>query len=101
MSLDVLLYYRVSTINDFILITEYNPLEFQDMKTIERHNNVLLNKLLDKKSSSSNIYIQGVIKNFEEYASNNPELNYHFKKLFLNEYLNSKYNKDNNNYKIF
>ena len=91
----LLLYYRVSTINDFILITEYNPLEFQDMKTIERHNNVLLNKLLDKKSSSSNIYIQGVIKNFEEYASNNPELNYHFKKLFLNEYLNSKYNKEN------
>ena len=64
-----------------MLITENNPLEFQDMKTVERHNNILLSKLLDKKSSSSNIFIQGIIKNFGEYVSNNPELNFHFQKL--------------------
>ena len=91
----IFLYYRVNTMNNLEIITEYNPFEFQDMKTIERHNSILLNKLIDKKSSSSNIFIQGIIKNFDEYLSNNPELNYHFKKLFHNEYLYSKYNKEN------
>ena len=91
----LILFHRVNKLNDFIIITEHNPLEFQDMKTIERHNSILLAKLLDKKSSSSNIFIQGIIKNFEEYVSNNPELNYHFKKLLRNVYLNTKYNKEN------
>ena len=89
------LFHRVNTINEFILVTENNPLEFRDMKSIEKHNSILLTKLIDKKSSSSNIYIQGIIKNFDEYISNNPELNYHFKKLLNNEYLSSKYNKEN------
>ena len=89
------LYYRVNTMNDLVIITEYNPFELQDMKTIERHNSILLDKLIDKKSSSSNIFIQGIIKNFDEYISNNPELNYHFNKLLRNEYLYSKYNKEN------
>ena len=91
----IFLYNRKITIKKLVLITENNPLEFQDMKTVERHNNILLSKLLDKKSSSSNIFIQGIIKNFGEYVSNNPELNFHFQKLLRNEYLNSKYDKEN------
>ena len=89
------LFHRVNVINEFILVTENNPLEFRDMKSIEKHNSILLTKLIDKKSSSSNIFIQGIIKNFDEYISNNPELNYHFKKLLNNEYLKTKYNKEN------
>ena len=89
------LFHRVNIINEYILVTENNPLEFRDMKSIEKHNSILLTKLIDKKSSSSNIFIQGIIKNFDEYVSNNPELNYHFKKLLNNDYLSSKYNKEN------
>ena len=91
----VFLYHRVNVIYEYVLVTENNPLEFLDMKSIEKHNSILLTKLIDKKSSSSNIFIQGIIKNFDEYVSNNPELNYHFKKLLNNEYLSSKYNKEN------
>ena len=90
----LLLYYRIKSIKQLKLITEYNPFEFQDIKTIEVHNSILLAKLLDKKSSSSIIFIQGIIKNFEEYISNIPELNMSFKKLLSNEYLYSKYNKE-------
>ena len=38
--------------------------------------------------------LYGIIKNFEEFTNNNPEINYHYQKLLNDKYLNTKFNKN-------
>ena len=49
---------------------------------------------LDYNYNESKILIFGIIKKFEEFISNNPEINYQYQNLINNEYLNKKFNKE-------
>ena len=84
--------YKAYKIEEYLLITENNIFEFKNIKYIEKYKNVLLNKLKDK-NNDSKILILGVIKKFEDYAKNNPEINYHYRKLLNDEVLVKKFRK--------
>ena len=77
-----------------LLITESNVFEFKDIKSIEMYKNILLNILADKNSNKSKILIFGIVKKFEEYVINNPEINYQYQKLLNDKNLRRKFNKD-------
>ena len=76
------------------LVTEENIFEFKNINSIEIYKSILLNKLSEKNNNDSKIFIFGIIKKFEEFANDNPEINYQFEKLLNNEGLNTRFNKD-------
>ena len=90
----IILLYKLNQINEYLMITERNFLEFKNIKSIEIYNNVLLNTLTNKNDVDSKILLYGNIKIFEEYLNNNPEINYHYQKLLKNNFLNKKYNNE-------
>ena len=86
--------YKLKKINEILLITETNILEFKNIKSVEMYNNILLNQLTNITNNSTKILLYGNIKNVEEYIYNNPELSYHYHKLLNDKYFNKLYNKD-------
>lgn len=90
----IILLYKLNQINEYLMITERNFLEFKNIKSIEIYNNVLLKTLTNKNDVDSKILLYGNIKIFEEYLNNNPEINYHYQKLLKNNFLNKKYNNE-------
>ena len=90
----ILLLTKTKKIKEISLITESDILEFNDIKSIEMHNNILLNELSNKNYFSTKIILYGTIKKFETYLDNSPEINYHYHKLLNDKYLNNKFNKE-------
>ena len=90
----IILFCKAYKIKEISLITDSDIFEFKDIKTIEMHNNALLNELSNKRKFSSKLLLYGIIKKFEECIDNNPEVNYHYYKLLNDKYLNKKYNKE-------
>ena len=86
--------YKTNKMKIHSLITEDNTFEFKDNKSIEMYKNILLNLSRDKNSYESKLLIYGIVKKFEEYAINNPEINYQYHKLLNDNYLTKKYNKE-------
>ena len=80
--------------NENLLITDANIFEFNDIKSIEMLKNILLIKLAERNRNKSNILIYGIIKKFEEFVNNNPEINYQYQKLLNDKNLNKKFNKE-------
>jgi len=83
--------YKSDRINDYLLITEQNVFEFKNVKSIETYKNILLKKLNNKTNNESKIILFGIIKKFEEFASNNPEIYYQYQKLLKDKNLNKKF----------
>ena len=79
-------------ISYFSLMTEANIIELKSIKLFEMFNYNLLKLLTNKNNCNSKILIYGNIKEFEEYANSNPEINYQYQKLINDKYLNYKYN---------
>ena len=90
----IFLLYKNNTIKEFKLVSESNILEISDIKSIEMFKNNVLKILSNKNNIDSKILLYGIIKNFEEYINNNPEINYHYQKIINDIYLNRKYNKN-------
>ena len=89
-----ILLYKVNKMKELSLITDFNFLDFKDIKSIEMHNHFILSLLSNKNNYSSKILLFGTIDNFEEELNNNPEINYHYQKLINVKYLNKKFNKE-------
>ena len=90
----ILLMYKMNKMKEILLVTESNIFEIKNIKSIEMYNNILLDKLSNKKEFSSKIILYGNIKSFEDYCNNNPEINYHYQKLLNDNNLNNKYSKE-------
>ena len=84
-------FYKSDRIEEYLLITEKNVFEFKNVKSMEKYKNILLKKLANKNSNESKILIFGIIKKFEEFASNNPEIYYQYIKLMKDKKLNKKF----------
>ena len=80
--------------NENILITEANIFELNNLKSIEMLKNTLLIKLSEKNQNKIKILLFGIIKKFEEFISNNPEINYQYQKLINDKNLNKKFNRE-------
>ena len=80
--------------NEYSLITEINVFEFKNNKMIEIYINILLKHLCNKRNITSKIFLYGMIKKFEEYFNNNPELLYNYQKLINDNNLIVKFNKE-------
>ena len=76
------------------LLIKTNVFEFSNQNLIEKYKNILLKRLENNYDNESKIYIFGIIKKFEEFINNNPEISYQYHKLINNEYLNKKYNRE-------
>ena len=87
-------FYKAHKIKEYLLLTNSNIFEFKDIKSIEMYKNILLKKLSDKNNYHSKILLFGIIKKFEEFSMNNPELNYQYHRLKDNKILAKKFNKD-------
>ena len=87
-------FYKAHKIKEYLLITNSNIFEFKDIKSIEMYKNILLKKLTDKNNYHSKILLFGIIKKFEEFSMNNPELNYQYHRLKDSKILAKKFNKD-------
>ena len=79
---------------EFRLITELNILQGNSLKEIEVYNELLIN-LSKKNDHKSRTLIAGVIKRFEEYLSNNLELNEDYHKLINDKHLQKKFSSFN------
>ena len=90
----IIAFYKADKMNEYLLITEENIFEFKNIKAIETYKNILLNQLTKRNNNKSKVLIFGVIKKFEEFASNNPEINYQYQKLMKDNHLNKRFNKD-------
>ena len=90
----IIAFYKADKMREYLLITEENIFEFKNIKSIETYKNILLHKLNKKNDNKSKVLIFGVIKKFEEFASNNPEINYQYQKLLEDKHLNKRFNKD-------
>jgi hypothetical protein len=66
-----LVFYKAHLLKEYSLITEENIFEFKNIKSIEMYINILLKKLCEKNNFKSRILLLGIIKKFEEFASNN------------------------------
>ena len=88
------IFYKANKMKEFLLLTESNIFELSNIKSIEIFKNSALNILANKNNIKSKIILYGIINNFEEFANNTPEINYHYQKLLNNKYLNSKYSKN-------
>ena len=87
-------FYKAHKIKEYSLITEENIFEFKNNKSIEMYNNIILSKLSEKSEHKSKILLLGIIKKFEEFASNNPEINFHYHKLLNDKTLKKKFNNE-------
>jgi len=85
---------RIFKLQENSLLTKAKVFEFSNQNLIEKYRNILLKRLENNSDNESKIFIFGIIKNFEEFINNNPEINYQYQKLINNEYLNKKYNKE-------
>ena len=90
----ILAFYKADKMREYLLITEKNIFEFKNIKSIETYKNILLNILNKRNDNKSKVLIFGVIKKFEEFASNNPEINYQYQKLLQDNNLNKRFNKE-------
>jgi len=88
----IIAFYKSDRINEYLLITEQNVFELKDVMSIETYKHILLQKLTNKSNNESKILIFGIIKKFEEFASNNPEIHYQYQKLLKDKNLNKKFN---------
>ena len=88
----LLLVYKRIKIIDYLLITKSNILDFNSIKSIEKYNNLLLDGLMNKTNNTSKIILFGIIKNYEEYLKENPEINYCYQKILLDKFLKYNYN---------
>ena len=83
------LYYN-NNYSNFKLITEFNFFEENNLNNIEKYNQILLDIII-KNEARNKILISGVIKKFEEYLYNNPELYDQYKKIKNSQYLRHKF----------
>jgi uncharacterized membrane protein len=72
------------------LITEFNFFEVNNLKDIEIYNSMLI-RLLKNNDPKSKILISGVIKRFEDYISNNAEIDESYHKLLNDKHLQKKF----------
>ena len=93
-ALIILILYKKAQIKKFFLISEYNISEMNNIKNIESFKNNILAKLYDKNNIKAKILLHGIIKKFDEFINNNPELNNQYLKLTNDKYLKIKYNKN-------
>ena len=89
----IILFDKQNNIKENELISNSNIFELTNVKSIEMFKNILLNNLINKQNNKSKILLLGVIKKFEEYSYNNPEINNIYHKLLNDKYLNKKFNK--------
>ena len=89
-----ILTYKINKIKKFSLMSKSINLEFESIKSIEMYINNLLVILSQKNNNISKVVIYGNVKNFEEYISNNPEINFIYQKFLNDKYLNHKFNKN-------
>ena len=73
------------------LLTDFNIFEAKTLKEIELFNQTLLN-LMDQRSIRTKTLLVGIVKKFEDYTRNSPELLEKFTKLSTNEHLKKKFN---------
>ena len=73
------------------LLTDFNIFEAKTLKEIELFNQTLLN-LMNQRTIRSKTLLVGLIKKFEEYTKNSPELTEKFLKLSSNEHFKKKFN---------
>ena len=89
----VISFYKALKMTEYALITSYNIFEFKTIKSIEMYKNILINKMSNK-NSDSKILLFGIIKKFEEFTHNNPEINVNYHKLLNNNLLSKQYNQE-------
>jgi hypothetical protein len=77
---------RIYKLQENSLLTKNNVFEFSNINLIEKYKNILLKKLENNFNNESKIFIFGIIKKFEEFISNNPEISYQYQKIINNEY---------------
>ena len=87
-------FYKSHKLKENKLITEENIFEFKSIKSIEMYKNIILRKLRDINNGPSKIVLFGIIKKFEEFSLNNPEISYQYQKIISNKNLTKKINKD-------
>ena len=90
----ILLFHIIIKINNFIILSELKILEPHNIKSIEIITSNLLKLLHFQNNIKKRILLHGIIKNFEEYAKNNPEVNNHYQKLINDKYLLEKFDKE-------
>ena len=73
------------------LLTDFNIFEAKTLKEIELFNQTLLS-LMNQRSVRAKTLLVGIVKKFEEYTKNSPELTEKFSKLSQNEHLKKKFN---------
>ena len=76
------------------LLTDFNIFEAKTLKEIELFNITLFN-LMNQRSVKAKTLLIGIIKKFEEYVKNSPELHEKYNKLNSNEHLKKKFNSSN------
>ena len=89
----ILAFSKATIIQENSLITDTNIFEMNDLKSIEKYKNILLEILSTKNNNNTKILLLGIIKKFEEYIINNSEINYQFQKLTNDKKLLKKFNK--------
>ena len=93
----VILGFTLYFMNEFrqeYLLTDFNIFEAKSLKEIELFNITLLN-LMNLRSVKAKTLLVGIIKRFEEYVGNSPELSEKYNKLGQNDHLRKKYNSSN------
>ena len=78
----------------FNLVTKFNIFEANNLKDIEKYNNLLL-FLLRSNEHNDKILLLGVIERFEEYITSNPETNEQYQKLVNDKHLQKKFSSNN------
>ena len=78
----------------FNLVTKFNIFEANNLKDIEKYNNLLL-FLQRSNEHNDKILLLGVIERFEEYISSNPEINEQYQKLVNDKHLQKKFSSNN------
>ena len=86
--------YKTYTIEDNLLITDSNILEFHSIKIFEMYKNNLLKIISSKNNKHTKVIIFGIYKKIEEFIINNQEINYQYQKFLHNKKLIRKYNKE-------
>ena len=87
-------FYKSHKMKQNSLITESNIFELNSIKSIEMYKNIILKKLSERNNYESKILLFGIIKRFEEFAINNPEINFQYQKLLNDKILNKKFRKE-------
>ena len=85
---------KAYSMKENLLITDANIFEFNDIKPVEILKNILLTKLSERNRNKTKILIYGIIKKFEDFICNSPEINYQYQKLLNDKNLNKKFNKE-------